>query len=60
MQLVELVVADLAAITRSIEMSATLNEDEIKGQVQPLADLYIPYLPEKFALGFEVQGSSPV
>lgn len=52
-------VAGSAVITKTIEMSANLNEDEMENQLQVEADQYIPYPLEEVALDFEVQGPSP-
>ena len=52
-------VAGSAVITKTIEMSAVLNEDEMENQLQVEADQYIPYPLEEVALDFEVQGPSP-
>lgn len=52
-------VAGSAVITKTIEMTATLNEDEMEAQLQTEADQYIPYPLEEVALDFEVQGPSP-
>ncbi|MBO6558111.1 MAG: pilus assembly protein PilM [Pseudomonadales bacterium] len=52
-------VAGSAVITKTIEMTATLSEDEMEAQLQTEADQYIPYPLEEVALDFEVQGPSP-
>ena len=52
-------VAGSAVITKTIEMTATLSEDEMEQQLQLEADHYIPYPLEEVALDFEVQGPSP-
>lgn len=52
-------VAGSAVITKTIEMSAGLSEDEMENQLQVEADQYIPYPLEEVALDFEVQGPSP-
>ena len=52
-------VAGSAVITRTIEMTATLSEDEMEQQLQFEADQYIPYPLEEVALDFEVRGPSP-
>lgn len=52
-------VAGSAVITKTIEMTATLSEDEMEQQLQLEADQYIPYPLEEVALDFEVQGPSP-
>ncbi|MBL6689896.1 MAG: pilus assembly protein PilM [Pseudomonadales bacterium] len=51
-------VAGSAVITKTIEMTATLSEDEMEQQLQLEADQYIPYPLEEVALDFEVQGPS--
>lgn len=51
--------AGSAVITRTIEMAATLNEDEMEEQLQLEADQYIPYPLEEVALDFVVRGPSP-
>lgn len=58
-KLAAVAVAGSAVITKTIEMSATLNEDEMENQLQLEADQYIPYPLEEVALDFEVQGLSP-
>lgn len=52
-------VAGSAVITKTIEMSAALTEDETESQLQVEADQYIPYPLDEVALDFEVQGLSP-
>lgn len=58
-KLAAVAVAGSAVITKTIEMSAGLNEDEMENQLQLEADQYIPYPLEEVALDFEVQGPSP-
>jgi type IV pilus assembly protein PilM len=58
-KLAAVAVAGSAVITKTIEMSAALNEDEMENQLQVEADQYIPYPLEEVALDFEVQGPSP-
>lgn len=58
-KLAAVAVAGSAVITKTIEMTATLNEDEMENQLQLEADQYIPYPLEEVALDFEVQGLSP-
>lgn len=58
-KLAAVAVAGSAVITKTIEMSADLNEDEMENQLQVEADQYIPYPLEEVALDFEVQGPSP-
>ena len=48
-----------AVITKTIEMGATLSDDEMETQIQVEADQYIPYPLDEVALDFEVQGPSP-
>jgi type IV pilus assembly protein PilM len=58
-KLAAVAVAGSAVITKTIEMTATLSEDEMENQLQLEADQYIPYPLEEVALDFEVQGISP-
>lgn len=58
-KLAAVAVAGSAVITKTIEMSAVLSEDEMENQLQVEADQYIPYPLEEVALDFEVQGPSP-
>jgi type IV pilus assembly protein PilM len=58
-KLAAVAVAGSAVITKTIEMGANLNEDEMENQLQVEADQYIPYPLEEVALDFEVQGPSP-
>lgn len=51
-------VAGSAVITKTIEMSAALTEDETESQLQVEADQYIPYPLDEVALDFEIQGLS--
>lgn len=51
-------VAGSAVITKTIEMDASLSDDEMDRQLQVDADQYIPYPLEEVALDFEVQGRS--
>jgi type IV pilus assembly protein PilM len=51
-------VAGSAVITKSIEMDASLSEDELENQLKIEADQYIPYPLEEVAFDFEVQGPS--
>ena len=57
-KLAAVAVAGSAVITKTIEMTATLKEDEMEDQLQLEADQYIPYPLEEVALDFEVQGLS--
>lgn len=52
-------VAGSAVITKTIEMSANLTEDEMENLLQVEADQYIPYPLDEVALDFEVLGPSP-
>ena len=47
-----------AAITKIIQMPATLNDSELEGQVQLQADQYIPFPMEEVSFDFEVIGPS--
>jgi len=58
-KLAAVAVAGSAVITKTIEMTAALSEDEMESQLQLEADQYIPYPLEEVALDFEVQGLSP-
>lgn len=49
-------VAGSAVITKTIEMSAGLTDDEMETQIQVEADQYIPYPLDEVALDFEQQG----
>ncbi len=49
-------VAGSAVITKTIEMNASLSEDEMESQISVEADQYIPYSLDEVALDFEVQG----
>ena len=51
-------VAGSAVITKTIEMSAGLSEQDMETQIQVEADQYIPYSLDEVALDFEVQGAS--
>jgi len=51
-------VAGSAVITKTIEMDAALNDDEMENQITVEADQYIPYPLDEVALDFEVQGLS--
>ena len=58
-KLAAVAVAGSAVITKTIEMTATLNEVEMESLLQSEADQYIPYPLEEVALDFEVKGISP-
>ena len=51
-------VAGSSVITKKITMPASLNEDEMEGQIQLEADQYIPYPLEEVNLDFQVLGES--
>lgn len=51
-------VAGSSVITKVIDMSEGLNEDEMETQLTLEADQYIPYPLEEVAIDFEVQGRS--
>lgn len=51
-------VAGSAVITKSIEMDATLSEDDMENQITVEADQYIPYPLDEVAIDFEVMGLS--
>lgn len=52
-------VAGSAVITKTIEMDAGLDPDEMEEQIKLEADQYIPYPLDEVAIDFEVQGVSP-
>ncbi len=49
-------VSGAAVITKTIEMDASLSEDEMETQISVEADQYIPYAMDEVAIDFEVQG----
>ncbi len=51
-------VAGSAVITKTIEMDAELNDDDMENQITVEADQYIPYPLDEVALDFEVLGLS--
>ncbi len=51
-------VAGSAVITKTIEMDAALNDEEMENQITVEADQYIPYPLDEVSLDFEVQGLS--
>ena len=51
-------VAGSAVITKTIEMDASLTDDEMENQITVEADQYIPYPLDEVAIDFEVQGLS--
>jgi len=48
-------VSGAAVITKTIEMDASLSEDEMETQISVEADQYIPYAMDEVAIDFEVQ-----
>ena len=55
---VAIAVAGSSVITKKITMPASLNEEEMEGQIQLEADQYIPYPLEEVALDFHIIGES--
>ena len=55
---VAIAVAGSSVITKKITMPASLNEEEMEGQIQLEADQYIPYPLEEVALDFHVIGET--
>lgn len=51
-------VAGSAVITKTIEMDASLTDDDMENQITVEADQYIPYPLDEVAIDFEVQGLS--
>ncbi len=51
-------VSGSAVITKTIEMDAELNEDQMESQIAIEADQYIPYPLDEVAIDFEIQGES--
>jgi len=51
-------VAGSAVITKTIELDASLTDDQMEAQITAEADQYIPYPLEEVAIDFEVQGRS--
>jgi type IV pilus assembly protein PilM len=51
-------VSGSAVITKTIEMDAGLNDEELENQIKIEADQYIPYPLDEVAIDFEVQGAS--
>lgn len=49
-------VSGAAVITKTIEMDASLSDDEMETQISVEADQYIPYALDEVAMDFEVQG----
>lgn len=57
-RLASVAVAGSAVITKTIQMSASLNEQELEDQISVEADQYIPYPLDEVAIDFEVIGES--
>ncbi len=55
---VAVAVAGSAVITKTIEMDASLSDEEMETQITVEADQYIPYPLDEVAIDFEVQGLS--
>jgi len=55
---VAVAVSGSAVITKTIEMDASLSDDERESQIRLEADQYIPYPLEEISLDFEVVGPS--
>lgn len=53
---VAVAVAGSAVITKTIEMDATLNEDDMEMQIRVEADQYIPYQMDEVSIDFDVIG----
>ncbi len=51
-------VAGSAVITKTIEMDASMSDDDMEMQITVEADQYIPYPLDEVAIDFEVQGLS--
>lgn len=47
-----------AAITKVIQMPASLNERDLEGQVEIQADQYIPFPMEEVSFDYEIQGAN--
>ena len=52
-------VAGSSVITKIIDMSEDLSEDDMESQLTLEADQYIPYPLDEVAIDFEIQGPSP-
>ena len=52
-------VAGSAVITKTVEIEASLSEDDMESQIVVQADKYIPYPIDDVAIDFEVLGMSP-
>lgn len=57
-RLASVAVAGSAVITKTIQMNAGLNEQELEDQISVEADQYIPYPLDEVAIDFEVLGES--
>ncbi|TNC82299.1 MAG: pilus assembly protein PilM [Oleiphilus sp.] len=57
-RLASVAVAGSAVITKTIQMSANLSEQELEDQISVEADQYIPYPLDEVAIDFEVLGES--
>ncbi len=51
-------VSGSSVITKSIEMDASLSDEEMESQIKVEADQYIPYPLDEVSIDFEVQGMS--
>lgn len=58
-KLAAVAVAGSAVITKTIQMPASLSEDEMELQIETEADQFIPYPLEEVKLDFEILGPSP-
>ncbi|MGE8152189.1 type IV pilus assembly protein PilM [Pseudomonas vancouverensis] len=52
-------IAGSAVISKTIEMDAGLDDDDMENQLEVEAGQYIPYALDEVAIDFEVQGLSP-
>ena len=59
-KLAAIAVAGSAVITKNIEMSESLTDDEMDYQIRIEADQYIPYPLEEVALDWQIQGPSEI
>lgn len=57
-KLASVAVAGSAVITKTIQMAAGLNDQELEDQISVEADQYIPYPLDEVAIDFEVLGES--
>lgn len=53
---VAVAVAGSAVITKTIELDASLSEDDMEMQIRVEADQYIPYQLEEVSIDFDIQG----